>query len=177
VWLGEWKVSRGPYALFEQRLQRSVQEQYRWGAAFWQWKISCGNPHLYSNPFDPTPFPVTGTLNPVHCPDGQPRRAPSDLREGLSRPVPRAVPGKFRTLRTSSGSAIALSGSQPKCRRKHRHHPSKGACRLVIWFSQRPTTRVRGRHLGKLKSTRTDGGWLLRARVRGRYRIESATPR
>jgi endoglycosylceramidase len=162
VWIGEWKIDTGSRGPAQLGAQRSVQEKRHWGGAWWQWEMSCGNPELYPNPFDPHPVAGTGTLNPVHCPDGTPQPPPTGLRSGLSHPAPRAVPGKLRRLRTRT-NGITLTGSKRKCSKRPR------ACQLVVWSHKK--LRVSGRHLSRVKPTQMPGGWLTSAQVRGRYKF------
>jgi endoglycosylceramidase len=162
VWLGEWGVDIGPNATTQAGIQRSVQEQHHWGGAWWQWEISCGNPHLFEGPFDPDPKPFSGTLNPVECPAGTPLSPPTSLYRALSHPTPRAVPGKLRTLHTRT-NGITLTGKKRKCGKR------AGACTLVVWSQKK--MHVSGRHLKRVKTTQVPGGSLTSAQVRGRYKF------
>ena len=162
VWIGEWTVDMGSNEAAKLGLQRSIQEKYRWGGAWWQWEIACGNPQLYPQPFNPNPRSFSGTLNPVECPAGTPLPPPTGLRQGLAHPAPRAVPGKLRRLR-SSANGITLTGSKRRCGKR------AGACTLLVWSHDK--LRVSGRHLKKVKPTQVPGGWLTSAQVRGRYKF------
>jgi endoglycosylceramidase len=162
VWIGEWTTDQGQAGPAQLGVQRSVQEKRHWGGGWWQWEISCGNPQLYSQAFNPHPRSFSGTLNPVQCPAGTPLPPPTGLRSGLSHPAPRAVPGKLRTLHTRT-HGITLTGSKRKCGK------SPGACQLVVWSHKKMD--VSGRHLKKVKPTQVPGGWLTSAQVRGRYKF------
>jgi hypothetical protein len=180
AWVGEWKVGNGAGAIRQLRIQQWLLDRHHWGNAYWQWEISCGNPHQFTSPFDLTPARFTGTLNPVHCPEGTPLPRPTALLQGLTSPAPRAAPGKLRAQTTSSDGALTVSGSQPRCGKKRRHHRRhhrhrrrlKGAaCQLLVWSPTQP--HPQGRHLRNLKTWRVPGGWLSRARVHGHYRFVS----
>jgi endoglycosylceramidase len=162
VWIGEWTTDMGSNGPAQLGIQRSVQEKHRWGGAWWQWEIACGNPQLYTQAFNPNPRSFSGTLNPVECPAGTSLPPPTGLRSGLSHPAPRAVPGKLRTLHTRT-HGITLTGSKRKCGK----HP--GACKLLVWSKKK--MHVSGRHLSHVKPTQVSGGWLTSAQVRGRYKF------
>lgn len=179
AWVGEWKVGNGAGAIRQLRIQQWLLDRHHWGNAYWQWEISCGNPHQFTGPFDRTPAPLTGTLNPVHCPDGTPMPPPTALRQGLAWPAPRAAPGMLRAQTTNANGALTLTGSQPRCgknrsRSHHRHHRRKlsgTACELLVWSPTEP--HPRGRHVSGVSSWRASGGWLIRAHVHGGYWFSS----
>jgi endoglycosylceramidase len=162
VWIGEWKTDIGPAGPVQLKIQQSLQERYHWGAAWWQWEMACGAPVLFSGPNDRTPLASTATLNPVSCPSGTPLPPPTSLRQSLSHPAPRAVPGKLRTLRTSN-HGITLTGSKSKCGKR----PT--GCQLVVWSHN--NLHVTGSHLRRVKARQVPGGWLTTAQIRGRYKF------
>jgi hypothetical protein len=161
AWIGEWGFSKGTVsALSKIQLQARVQDRLRWGSSWWQWKVSCGNPLLFSGPDDLSPSPSAGNLNRVSCPKGLPLPSPSGWKAVLRRPYPMASPGSLEQFKSEPArKLLTVTGERP----------GHGSKTLVAWVPS-STVKVLGA-LGPPKLERVAGGTVVKARVPQHYQV------
>ncbi len=170
-WIGEWSFSQFDQDAFKKLLAHSrIQDKLRLGSAWWQWRVACGAPQTFDG-LDPTPtHRVLGNINPVKCPQGDPRPIAKRWRAIIGRAYPRLSPGHLVSLR-SRGQKLRLRGKS-RCGRALRRQRPK-ACQLVVWIPNRKHVKVRGRHLSHIRVRRTTGGWIAKARVGRKYSMRT----
>lgn len=112
VWGGEWGFWPEHPVDASDKIERYAahEDKYGYGGAWWDWKQACGDPHVAHPPNGET-SPVSGSLNRYSCPDQTELGIDPAFGDVLSRPAPRAVPGRITRL-TSDGrtGAFDLSG-------------------------------------------------------------------
>lgn len=112
VWGGEWGFWPAHPVEASDKIERyaAAEDAAAYGGAWWDWKQACGDPHVAHAP-DGVPEPVSGSLNRYSCPDQTNLGIDPAFGDVLSRPVPRAVPGRITRL-TSDGRTgdLDLSG-------------------------------------------------------------------
>lgn len=128
------------------------------GGAWWQWCQSCGDPH--SVPDDPAfrrgAVSVQGHLQVLECPGNVPLGPNTPLLAILSRPYPRAVPGRVVTLESDFQTgrfSLRATGATP-------------GTELLLWTgSSAATHHASGTGLTDILRPGPAGGYLLRATV------------
>jgi len=160
VWVAEWGFASGTLAGLDKiRLEARVLDRLQWGNSWWQWKVSCGNPTLFSGPDDLRPLHFAGNLNPLSCPNGTPLPSPSGWKQVLARPYPMASPGSLSQLSSSpTGDKMTLAGSRPR----------RGSKTLVAWVPNKQVT-VSGARATKTRPAA--GGTIVQATVGQFYRL------
>lgn len=98
VLTGEWGTSPARATdpaddYFEQH--EALQDQFRFGAALWQWSSACGDPHYAHDPpvGDASNDPDIWGFYNLECPSSQPLGFRDDFAAVLRRPLLRAAPG------------------------------------------------------------------------------------
>nr|WP_165978590.1 cellulase family glycosylhydrolase [Actinomadura darangshiensis] len=161
LWPGEWgwfgdPASDGP------RVARyaAAEDANRAGGAWWVWRQACGDPHSIGDGGATT----AGGLNRLRCPDGTPLGRPAAFTGPLSRPFPRAAPGRLTALSASSSPRrLSLAGTAG----------SSGSCRLDVWVpgTARPDLTASG--VASLRAVRVPGGWRVAGCATGAYRLQA----
>lgn len=144
LWAGEWgwfgdPVTDGP------RVARyaAAEDAHRAGGAWWVWRQACGDPHTLGDGGTVT----AGGLNRLHCPDGTPLGRPAAFTGPLSRPFPRAAPGRL------TGPA--------------------GSCRLDVWVPGAARPIVTASRVASVEAVRVPGGWRVTGCATGAYRLQA----
>lgn len=165
VWSGEWGFWPDQPVDASDEIERyaAAEDRYGYGGAWWDWKQACGDPHMTGHPGG-EPAPVSPSLVRYTCPDQVAQPVDPAFGDVLSRPVPRAVPGRTTTL-TSDGrtGAFELAG---------RHTAGAKRCALRVWVPGRfADERVRTTGITHLRRTHHLGNVVLRGCVADTFRL------
>jgi endoglycosylceramidase len=168
VWSGEWGWFGDP-AADEPKITEYValEDEHRWGGAWWDWKQACGDPHMFSAGDDTEPEPVSVSLNRFACPAAKPLGIPASTRRLLARPYARFAPGRLTLLRSDPAKrSVEVRGSDPS---------PKGSCSLEVWIPKgaKPRPRLRGVHVERIRAARVRGGWRVTGCARGDYELHT----
>jgi len=156
-WNGEWMPGPGDHAY----RYAALEDEYQIGSARWQWKTSCGDPHLLSQ-FWPDPSQrFQGKSHAVvilSCGDAS---QPEGVEQGinpidtmvLARPYPRAfpTPATFRSdpkSRTLEMSGVSEAGNTP----------------LLVWIPGQVRPEVEMNNIRDAELEQVEGGWFLQGR-------------
>lgn len=163
MWIGEYGWFSDPPANASKLARYAATEDslITAGDAWWQWRQACGDPHSVGRPGG-VPDPIL-----IHF---QRNGCPGDHNGGVVpewacvwRPYPRAAPGRLTSLRSSCTGDLQLSGATDR--------PGT----LDVWFpasgSSRP--RVEGERLSRVRVRSVPGGFRIRAKVSGEYRMSA----
>jgi len=169
LWIGEWGFFKSPEReapLLARELAAEADRHV--GSAFWVWKQSCSDPHVY-------PGSVAGNLRQWRCPTMQEIGTQRAIATPLSQAALRGVPDASARL-ARVGAALQLQG-----------RAATPACTLTLWVPGDADPReveVLGAH--RADATRVppgqaslgpSGGWLLRyCTAGGDYRVTLAAP-
>lgn len=165
VWSGEWGFFPDRPADAADRVRRyaAAEDSYAYGGAWWSWKQACGDPHMVSQPGG-EPAPVSPSLNRYSCPDQVGSPIDPAFGDVLSRPVPRAVPGRVTAL-TSNGRTGRLD-------LRGRHVDGAQRCGLRVFVPGRfADKRVRVEGITRVKRSERLGNVVLRGCVADRFRL------
>jgi endoglycosylceramidase len=169
VWSGEWGWFGDPKA-DEPAIARYAKQEdaHLWGGAWWDWKQSCGDPHMFADGDSTQPGSVSPSLNRFRCPGNAPLGIPETTRRILARPYVRFAPGRLATLESDPvGGRLQASGRGPA---------AAGSCRIEAWVpgAAAPTATATG--IRRLRAARVDGGWTIAGCARGQWSL-AVTPR
>jgi endoglycosylceramidase len=159
VWSGEWGWFGDPANDRAAIARYAAQEDaHLWGGAWWDWKQSCGDPHMFGDGDSTEPGSVSPSLNRFGCPGNVPLGIPASTRALLARPYVRYAPGRISSM-ASDPSAPALSAS------------GSGHGRLIAWFPGAAAPQVATSGLRRVRTAATDGGWVVSGTARGAWSI------
>src|SRR4051794_28139917 len=163
VWSGEWGWFGDPASDAPAIVRYAKQEDaHLWGGAWWDWKQSCGDPHMFGDGALTEPGGVSPSLNRFRCPGNEPLGIPATTRAVLARPYLRAAPGRISAMRSDpEAPALDASGS-------HR----RGSCSLVAWFPGPVGPQIHSSGIARVRSASTDGGWIVSGCARGDWRLQ-----
>lgn len=162
VWSGEWGYFASNPADDEDKITRygEAEDDAAYGGAWWDYKQSCGDPHMIGTRGG-LPAPVSVSLIRFDCdvPGGVGNEigVPDDFRTVLSRPVPRAVPGRIVSLE-SDGAARTMSLEG---------RAKRSACGLEVYVPRGERPRVTGRGISRVRISRGGRAWRVSACVAG----------
>jgi endoglycosylceramidase len=166
VWSGEWGWFGDPGSNAPAIARYAKQEDaHLWGGAWWDWKQSCGDPHMFGDGDSTEPGAISPSLNRFRCPDNAPLGIPASTRQILARPYVRAAPGRIAALESDPATrALTASGSDPD---------RTGSCRVEIWAPDAASGRPRVSATGVtgVRSRASAGGWLVTGCARDSWRI------
>lgn len=149
VWGGEWGFWPEHPSEASDEIERyaAAEDAAAYGGAWWDWKQACGDPHVAHAP-DGVTDPVSGSLHRFSCPDQTDLGIDPAFGDVLTRPVPRAVPGRIKSL-TSDGRTgdLVLTGVLTKDAQR---------CGLRVFVPARFAD----------EKVRVDGIWNVQRRVR-----------
>ncbi len=163
-WIGEYGWFSDPVGN-QSRLLRyaALEDRYRVGGAWWQWKQACGDPHSIGIPGGRPPSLLIH-LRYSACPGDVDLGFVPEWVEVLSRPYPRAVPGRLVTLSSDPKRAeLVLEGetAQPGW--------------ADLWVPRRSGFPiVTGDGVGEVSVQTVPGGYRIRVEVRGNYRLQTS---
>ena len=169
VWSGEWGWFGDPAADAPAIARYAKQEDaHLWGGAWWDWKQSCGDPHMFGDGDSTSPGGVSQSLNRFGCPSNAPLGIPATTKAILARPFVRLAPGRIGSMQSQpagSASAPALDASGPG-------PSSGGSCRFEAWFPGAVAPSSAGSvGLRRLRTTRLEGGWSVSGCALGAWRV------
>jgi len=169
-WIGEYGWFSDP-PTNKARLVRYAAEEDRLmvGGAWWQWKQACGDPHSIGRPGG-EPAALLIHFNYSRC--------PGDIDDGpvpewlvvLSRPYPRAAPGRLLTLESDGDAGtLRLTGDL---------NGSSTDAPLDLWVPRRADQppHVSGAGIGQVHVIEVAGGYRVRVAVDDRYEVSIETP-
>ena len=164
LWIGEWGwfgnsgVDNARTAAFVDQEDAQLV-----GGAFWVWKQACGDPQ------SDQAAATAGNLVEVDCATGKDLPIHAAFAKVLSRPYPRAAPGRLDHLAVDSKGRLTLSGTVPKS-------VAGAACTLDVWFPGTTRPAVGWSGIGGISLRRVDGGWRINGCVGGSYRLTVGVP-
>lgn len=165
VWSGEWGFFPADPAEAAAKVAAygRAEDASVYGGSWWVWEQACGNPHMIAAPGG-EPGPISQSLVRFSCPGDQAIGIPGAFGQVLSRPVPRAVPGRITRLRSDGRTgAFELRG---------RHAAGADRCALEVFVPKRfAGERVRSAGVTELRRTRHLGNVVLRGCVADRFRL------
>jgi len=161
-WIGEYGWFSDPPAN-KPRVVRYAREEDRLlvGGTWWQWRQACGDPHSIGTPGGQPPAELIH-FHRTSCPGDVDRGAIPEWATVLSRPYPRAAPGRLLSLQSDGDAGtLQLSGMAA----------GAGAdARLDLWVPQRGgRPLVTGTGLGPVQTISVPGGFRLLIGVSGSY--------
>ncbi|MBA2954890.1 cellulase family glycosylhydrolase [Nocardioides sp. MAH-18] len=165
VWSGEWGFFPSDPAESATKVEdyAAAEDERAYGGAWWVWEQACGNPHMIGAPGG-QPGPISQSLVRFSCPGDKATGIPAEFGQVLSRPVPRAVPGRITEL-TSNGRTgrLELRGT---------YAAGADRCGLQVFVPQRfAGKRVRVTGVTEVRRTRHLGNVVLRGCVADRFRL------
>ena len=165
LWSGEWGFFPDQPADAADRIERyaAAEDRYAVGGAWWSWKQACGNPHVVPQP-GAEPRPVSPSLVRFTCPEQVMSPVDPAFGDVLSRPAPRAVPGRITDL-TSDGrtGAFSLTGQYADGAKR---------CALRVFVPERfADLDVRTSGIRRLATRTRQGNVVLRGCVADTYRL------
>jgi len=171
LWIGEWGFFKSPTdeaPLLDRQIAAEAADHI--GSAFWVWKQSCSDPHVY-------PGHVAGNLRQWHCPDMREIGTQRAIAGPLSRAALRSTPAPGARLDYTATSVVL-----------HGHWTASGpatplACEMQLWVpgeAEPREARVEGAHRSEVvrvpsgqASLGASGGWLVRYCLDGGdFRVE-----
>lgn len=165
VWSGEWGFFPTDPADSADQVERygAAEDRYGYGGAWWDWKQACGDPHMTGHPGG-EPAAVSPSLVRYTCPDQVAQPIDPAFGDVLSRPVPRAVPGRTTALSSDGRTGdFELAG---------RHTSGARRCALRVWIPGRfADERVRTTGITHLHRTHRLGNVVLRGCVADTFRL------
>jgi endoglycosylceramidase len=142
-----------------------AQDQARVGAAWWQWRQACGDPHSVGQRGG-VPADVIVEFNNNGCPGDKNLGPVPQWYPILTRGYPRSAPGRLTSLRADGpAGTISLSGEGAS---------ASADARLVVWVPDRGhgLPRIGGQGISDVGHTTVKGGWLVSGRVcKGGYSL------
>ncbi|MDZ7378330.1 MAG: hypothetical protein ONB06_03180, partial [candidate division KSB1 bacterium] len=146
-------------------LQRyaALEDLYRVGGAWWVWKQACGDPHSIRLPGMQPPSLLI-RLRYFTCPGDVDLGFVPEWIEVLSRPYPRAVPGRLLELTSDPTRAVMTLVGE-----------TSGTGRAELWVPRRAgAPRVTGQGAGRVDVQEVEGGYRVTVQVTGRYRLQTS---
>jgi endoglycosylceramidase len=171
-WFGEYGWFSDP-AINVEKLTRFAQQEdaHLVSSAWWQWKQACGDPHSINTPGG-TPAAVLTHFHTSTCPgDGNQTPVPEWVTV-LSRPYPRAAPGRLTALASDgAAAAITLVGQQPPGAQTVTQP-------LEVWVPDdgQGEPQVLGVNLFDVAVEPVDGGFRVTATTCGTYALAIGAP-
>jgi endoglycosylceramidase len=150
LWIGEYGWFDDPDAN-QQNVAHygQVEDQMVIGSAWWQWIQACGDPHSIGEPGG-TPPPLLIHYKFNQCPGDVDLGPVPPWQIVLSRPYPRAAPGRVTSL-TSDGPGATM------------HLDGSGRGTFDVWVPDRGTGEptVGGTNLADVQVVAVTGGWRV----------------
>lgn len=176
MWTGEYGWFGDP-AGNQEKLVRFARTEDAAGSssAWWQWVQACGDPHSIGSPGG-TPASVLVHLHRSTCPgDDVERPALAEWDLVLSRPFPRATPGRLLSLASDGATrSLRLVGEVGA----GQVAGASTAATLDVWVPDgrgvNGVPSVAGEGLDQVTVTPVPGGFRIQAQVCGRYELRLA---
>jgi endoglycosylceramidase len=155
LWAGEYGWFGDPADdLPEVRTFGRQEDQHLAGSAWWQWRQACGDPHSVGTPGG-TPADVIVEYRNNGCPGDRDLGVVDEWHEVVSRPYPRAAPGRLRSVESDGATRtlrLAADGAEP------------GAT-LDLWVPGDQEPVATGQGIAAVEARAVDGGWRVTAKV------------
>ncbi len=147
----------------------ALEDQYRVGGAWWQWKQACGDPHSVGSQGGTPPDELIH-FHRTDCPGDVNKGPIAEWLPILSRAYPRSAPGTLAQLSSDPATgALVVVGSAGD---------ASHDARLDLWIPDRgqgqPT--IGGSGLGAVDVHPVDGGYRYLIEVSGCYVVTSTPP-
>ncbi|MFL5840440.1 MAG: hypothetical protein ACJ77Z_08310, partial [Thermoleophilaceae bacterium] len=140
------------------------EDAHLWGGAWWDWKQSCGDPHMFGDGDSTQPGSISPSLNRFRCPGNEPLGIPDTTRRILARPYVRLAPGRIASLQSDALTAtMSAAGEDPD---------RAGSCRLEVWVPGAARPAARGTGITGMRAVRQRGGWSIAGCARGQWQID-----
>jgi endoglycosylceramidase len=152
LWIGEWGWFGDPPANAEKVARYARHEdELGIGGAWWQWIQACGDPHSIGTDGG-TPSPLLIHFKTSECPGDTDLGPVPEWATVLSRPYPRATPGRIGSL-SSDGAAATMSLAAST--------PERGE--FDVWVPDRGTgtPTIGGANIGDVSIVAVQGGWRV----------------
>ncbi|MBI3783148.1 MAG: cellulase family glycosylhydrolase [Deltaproteobacteria bacterium] len=166
-WIGEFGWFSDPPANKDKLIRYAQQEdQLLVGGTWWQWKQACGDPHSIGH-IGGTPAPQIIQFRLEGCPGDLNLGPIPEWTTVLSRPHPRAAPGRLLALVSDGDTALMrLFGM------------SDAPGQLDLWVPQHGSGPpiVQGEGLETPQIIAVDGGYRVLATVSGTYQVSVSPP-
>jgi endoglycosylceramidase len=164
VWSGEWGWFGDPASEAPAITRYAAQEDgHLWGGAWWDWKQSCGDPHMFGDRDSTEPGSVSPSLNRFRCPGNEPLGIPPTTGRILARPYVRAAAGRIASMTSDPAKrTLVASGAGPA---------AGGSCRIEAWFPA-VAPRIEAAGISRIRATRVDGGWIVSGCARSGWRLQ-----
>jgi len=154
-WNGEWFPGAGDHAF----RYAALEDQYQTGSARWQWRASCGDPHVLSGSWPDQSKVHTGENHDVmisRCGDAS---KPEGIEQGinpidaiiLARPYPRAFPFPATFRADPKAKILEMSGNAPS-----------GNVPLLVWVPGKSRPEIESENIKDLSLEQVNSGWMLR---------------
>jgi endoglycosylceramidase len=165
VWSGEWGWFGDPKSDAPAVARYAKQEdEHRWGGAWWDWKQSCGDPHMFGDGDSTEPGSVSPSLNRFRCPGNEPLGIPVTTRQILARPYVRFAPGRLSALASDpTGPSMTASGPGPA---------AAGSCRMEAWYPGAAAPAVKSAGVRRLRLVQANGGWTVLGCARSAWSLK-----
>jgi endoglycosylceramidase len=164
-WSGEWGWFGNPREdAADVREYARHEDSHVVGGAWWSWKQACGDPHVVGSTGN-LPRGISPSLNRYRCPQQRLLGIPGNFRRVLSRPYPRAAPGRITALHSNPESgAFRLAGHDPR---------RMGSCGLRVWVPAKGAgpPRFEDEGVSRRRTESVPGGWLVSGCARGDYEL------
>jgi endoglycosylceramidase len=164
VWSGEWGWFGDP-ATDESKIARYARQEdaHLWGGAWWDWKQSCGDPHMFSDGDATQPGSVSPSLNRFRCPGNEPLGIPDSTRRILARPYVRFAPGRITSMESDP--------TKPSLRASGAGRSAGGSCRIEVWFPGAAAPLTTSSGVERMRTTQVDGGWIVSGCARSQWSL------
>jgi endoglycosylceramidase len=172
VWSGEWGWFGDPASDAPAIARYAKQEDaHLWGGAWWDWKQSCGDPHMFGDGDSTQPGSVSPSLNRFGCPGNEPLGIPATTRALLARPYVRMAPGRIGSMASDPAApSLDAAGAEAGAGAA----PSRRSCRIEAWFPGASAPSTSGSSgISPIRTTRLgDAGWIVSGCAHGSWHLE-----
>lgn len=165
-WIGEWGWGEPEENEAEIAEFAGLEDSYLVGSAMWQWRMACGDPHVYDF-FDGDDQTETISLKRNGCPDDSNLGYVAPYYTMISRSYPRCAPGRVNELVSDPYTGeMTVSGSTD----------DQGI--LDLWVPDRGlgTPSVSGVKIKNTYINTVDGGWRILIIVNDDYTVNVNIP-
>ncbi len=169
VWSGEWGYFNAPQDNDDQLRRFAAEEDRRLlHSAFWDWRQACGDPHN-AYPDRSSRNALSPSLVRYACPGDVELGIPLEFSRMLSRPYPRAVPGRLLAIEADLDSgALRVQGQTEEPGLADLWFPDRGSGAPLVSGG----IPVAVKHIPA--TGRAAGGWRVQLWVDGDYTLDGS---